>query len=62
MKGKYDIKTDPMVPPVQHRRQKVPIEYKEEIEKELAEMVWQGIITKQPDVPQKGKWQAEDMP
>ena len=71
MKGKYDIKTDPTVPPVQHGRQKVPIEYKEEIEKELAEMVWQGIITKQteptpmgqqPDVPQKGKQQAEDMP
>ena len=39
MQGKYDIKTDPTVPPVQHRRRKVPIEYKEEIEKELAEMV-----------------------
>ena len=49
MKGKYDIKTDPTVPPVQHRRWKVPIEYKEEIEKELAEMVWQGIITKQTE-------------
>ena len=49
MKGKYNIKTDPTVPPVQHRRQKVPIEYKEEIEKELAEMVWQGIITKQTE-------------
>ena len=47
MKGKYDIKTDPTVPPVQHGRQKVPIEYKEEIKKELAEMVWQRIITKQ---------------
>ena len=49
MKGKYDIKTDPTVPPVQHRRWKVPIEYKEEIEKELAEMVQQGIITKQTE-------------
>ena len=39
MQGKYDIKTDPTVPPVQHGRWKVPIEYKEEIEKELAEMV-----------------------
>ena len=48
-KGEYNIKTDPTVPPVQHRRQKVPIEYKEEIEKELAEMVWQGIITKQTE-------------
>ena len=49
MKGEYDIKTDPTVPPVQHGRWKVPIEYKEEIEKELAEMVWQGIITKQTE-------------
>ena len=47
MKGEYDIKTDPTVPPVQHGRQKVPIKYKE-IE-ELAEMVQQGIITKQSE-------------
>ena len=47
MQGEYDIKTDPSVPPVQHGRHKVPIEYKEEIEKELSEMVWQGIITQQ---------------
>ena len=37
------------VPPVQHGRQKVPIEYKEEIEKELAEIVQQGIIAKQTE-------------
>ena len=49
MQGEYNIKTDPTVPPVQHGRQKVPIEYKEEIEKELAEMVCQGIITKQTE-------------
>ena len=49
MKGEYDIKTDPTVPPVQHGRWKVPIEYKEEIKKELAEMVWQRIITKQTE-------------
>ena len=49
IKGEYNIKTDPTVPPVQHRRQKVPIKYKEEIKKELAEMVWQGIITKQTE-------------
>ena len=49
MKGEYDIKTDPTVPPVQHGRLKVPIEYKEKIEKELAEMVQQGIITKQTE-------------
>ena len=42
MLGEYDIKTDPTVPPVQHGRCKVPIEYKEEIEKELGEMVHQG--------------------
>ena len=47
MQGEYDIKTDPTVLPVQHGRWKVPIEYKEEIEKELAEMVCQSIITKQ---------------
>ena len=39
MQGEYNIKTDSTVPPVQHRRRKVPIEYKEEIEKELTEMV-----------------------
>ena len=49
MQGKYDIKVNPTVPPVQHSRQKVPIEYKEEIKKELAEMVCQRIITKQTE-------------
>ena len=49
MQGEYDIKTDPTIPPVQHGRWKVPIEYKEEIKKELAEMVWQRIITKQTE-------------
>ena len=49
MSGEYDIKTDPTVLPVQHGRWKVPIEYKEEIEKELGEMVHQGIITKQTE-------------
>ena len=70
MQGEYDIKTDPSVPPVQHGRHKVPIKYKEEIERELSEMVRQGIITQQMeptldqlvDLPQKGKWQAEDLP
>ena len=46
MQGEYDIKTDPTV---QHGRWKVPIEHKEEIEKELAEMVWLRIITKQTE-------------
>ena len=47
MSGEYDIKIDPSVPPVQHRRCKVPIEYKAEIEKELNDLVHQGIIVKQ---------------
>ena len=46
MSGKYNIKTDPSVLPVQHGRCKVPIEHKVEIEKELNEMVHQGIIAK----------------
>ena len=50
MSGKYDIKTDPHVPPVQHRRRKVPIEHKAEIKKELNEMVCQGIIVKQTEL------------
>ena len=71
MQGEYDIKVDPTVLPVQHGRRKVPIEYKEEIEKELAEMVRQGIIHQadrahpvgqQSDIPQEGKRQAEDFP
>ena len=49
MQGEYNIKTNPTVPSVQHRRQKVPTEYKEEIEKDLAEMVQQRIITKQTE-------------
>ena len=50
MSGEYDIKTDPSVPPVQHRRCKVPIEYKTEIEKELNDMVQQGIMAKQTEL------------
>ena len=47
MSGEYDIKIDPRVPPVQHGRCKVPIKHKAEIEKELNDMVRQGIIAKQ---------------
>ena len=47
MSGEYIIKIDPTVLLVQHGRCKVPIEYKAEIEKELDEMVRQGIIVKQ---------------
>ena len=50
MSGEYDIKIDPQVPPVQHGRHKVPIEYKAEIEKGLNKMVHQGIITKQMEL------------
>ena len=49
MYSEYDIKIDPQVPPVQHRRCKVPIEHKAEIEKELNEMVHQDIIAKQTE-------------
>ena len=48
MKGQYDIKPDPTVPPVQYRSQKVPIKYKE-IKMEPGEMVQQVIITKQTE-------------
>ena len=49
MSGEYNIRTDLTVLPGQDGRCKVPIEYKAEIEKELAEMVRQGIITKQTE-------------
>ena len=49
MSGEYYIKTNPSVPPVQHRRCKVPIEHKVEIQKELNEMVHQGITAKQTE-------------
>ena len=48
--GEYDIKIDLQVPPVQHGRCKVPIEHKAEIEKELNEMVRQGIKVKQTEL------------
>ena len=38
MPGKYSIKIDPTVPPLQHARCKVPIHYNEEIEKNHKEM------------------------
>ena len=50
MSGEYDIKINPQVLPVQHRRCKVPIKYKAEIEKELNEMVHQGIIMKKTEL------------
>ena len=45
MSGKYTIHLDPTIMPVQHARHKVPIHYKEEIEKTLKEMEQLEIIT-----------------
>ena len=45
MSGTYTIRTDPSFPPVQHARYKVRIEYKDQIEKALDEMVLKGVIT-----------------
>ncbi|MCG8623607.1 MAG: hypothetical protein MJE68_16645 [Proteobacteria bacterium] len=39
LKGAYDIKIDPAVPPVQHARRKVPIESKAAIEEAINYMV-----------------------
>ena len=44
MPGTYTIRTDPAFPPVQHARHKVPIEYRDQIEKALDEMVLKGVI------------------
>ena len=45
MSGKYTIQLDPTVPPVQHARCKVPIHYREQIEKTLKESEQLQIIT-----------------
>ena len=45
MPGTYTIHLDPSVPPAQHARRKVPIEYKEQIEKALQQMEDLKIIT-----------------
>ena len=44
MPGAYTIRTDPSVPAVQHARWKVPIEYRDQIEKALDDMVLKGVI------------------
>ena len=44
MPGTYTIWTDPSVTPVQHAQQKVPIEYQEQIECTLNDMVVKGVI------------------
>ena len=43
MPGTYTIRTYPSVPPVQHARWKVPIEYRDQIEKALDDMVLKGV-------------------
>ena len=45
MPGTYTIHPDPSVPPAQHARRKVPIWYKEQIEKALQQMEDLKIIT-----------------
>ena len=47
LKGAYDIKVDPTVPPVQHARRKVPIESKAAIEEAIDYMVKQDILEPQ---------------
>ena len=47
LKGEYDIKVDPTVPPVQHVRRKVPIESKAAIEEAIDCMVKQDILEPQ---------------
>ena len=47
LKGEYDIKEDPTVPPVQHARRKVPIESKAAIEEAIDYMVKQDILEPQ---------------
>ena len=47
LKGEYDIKVDPTVPPVQHVKRKVPIESKAAIEEAIDYMVKQDILEPQ---------------
>ena len=47
LKGEYDIKVDPTIPPVQHARRKVPIESKQGIEEAIDYMVAEGILEPQ---------------
>ena len=47
LKGEYDIRVDPTVPPVQHARRKVPIESKAAIEEAINYMVKQDILEPQ---------------
>ena len=48
MPSTYPIRTDPSVSLVQHARWKVPIEYRDQIEKALDDMVLKGVIVPVP--------------
>ena len=53
MSGTYTIRTDPYVAPVQHAQWKIPIEYQEQIEHTLDDMVDKGVIA---PVSQPTEW------
>ena len=53
MSGMYTIRTDPSILPIQHIQCKVPIEYWEQIENMLDDMVAKGVIT---PVSQPTEW------
>ena len=54
LKGEYDIKVDPTVPPVQHARRKVPIESKAAIEEAIDNMVKKDIL--EPQIEPTTPW------
>ena len=45
MSGTYTIRTNPSITPIQHAQWKVPIEYQEQIEHTLNDMVNKGVIS-----------------
>ena len=51
--GTYTIRTDPSITPVQYGQSKVPIEYREQIECTLSDMVEKGVIA---PVSQTTEW------
>ena len=70
MPDTYTIHLDPSVPPAQHARRKVPIEYKEQIEKALQHMEGLKIITPVTiptewcffdNIPTKTRWNTMHM-
>ena len=51
LKGEYDIKVNPTVPPVEHGRRKVPIESKAAIEEAIDYIVKQDILAQIEPTP-----------